>query len=160
MPFLHGAAGDPVRAMVDHMPAMLAYWDSSLRCKFANRAYEQWFGVKPEELIGTSIRDLLGKELFALNDPHIRGALRGEEQLFERVVPGPGGVRRHSLANYIPDVSGGEVRGFLAHVTQITRAKQAEEALRAEIKSHMLTNQLLRQSEASLREAQRLGQIG
>lgn len=123
---------DPMRLLVDHVPSMLAYWDRDLLCRFANRAYERWFGVSPEALLGTSIRDLLGPQLFALNEPYIRGALGGEEQVFERIVPGPDGVERHSLAHYIPDVVDGEVRGFMVLVTEVTQLKQTQAALKRE----------------------------
>ena len=149
-----------VRRLVDHVPSMLAYWGSDLRCRFANRAYSTWFGVDPESLPGTSIRDLLGPQLFALNEPHIRAALRGEEQLFERIVPGPGGVKRHSLAHYIPDLVDGQVVGFMVQVTEVTRLKETEAALRAEAAQRERAHDLLRRSESALREAQRLGQIG
>lgn len=120
------------RLVVDHVTSMLAYWDRGLRCRFANRAYLTWFGVAPERLIGMTIQELLGPELFALNEPHIRAALRGEEQLFERIVPGPGGTRRHGLAHYIPDVADGEVRGFLVQVTDLSQLKETEQALQRE----------------------------
>jgi len=120
-----------LRRLADRVPSMLAYWDRNLICRFANRAYERWFGVDPESLIGTSIRDLLGPELFALNEPYIAGVLRGEEQTFERVVPGPGGVKRNSLAHYQPDIVDGDVVGFFVQVTETTKLKEAQtEALR------------------------------
>lgn len=149
-----------IRLLVDHVPSMLAYWDRDLRCRFANRAYEAWFGVDPEGLIGTSLRDLLGPELFRLNEPYVRGALAGEQQVFERVVPGPNGIKRHSLATYIPDAENGEVMGFIAHVTEVTKLKETEEALRTEVAQRDLANARLRASESALREAQRLGHIG
>ncbi len=121
-----------MRLLVDRVPSMLAYWDSDLRCRFANRAYEKWFGVNPDQLIGTSIRDLLGPNLFAMNEEHIRGALAGEHQVFERIVPGPDGVQRHSLAEYIPDVVGGSVRGFLVQVTEVTQLRETQAALQRE----------------------------
>ena len=121
-----------VRLLVDRVPSMLAYWDNDLLCRFANKAYERWFGVDPERLIGTSIRDLLGPELFAKNEPHIRAALAGERQVFERIVPGPGGVQRNSLAEYIPHIVDGTVRGFLVQVTEFTELRQTQDALRRE----------------------------
>lgn len=149
-----------IRLLVDHVPSMLAYWDRDLRCKFANRAYERWFGVDPDTLLGSSISDLLGPSLFALNEPYIRAALKGEEQVFERVVPGPDGVKRHSLATYIPDIVDGEVMGFIAQVTEVTKLKATEAALQAEVAERARAYALLRQSEAALCEAQRLGRIG
>lgn len=149
-----------LRLLVDHVPSMLAYWDSDLKCRFANRAYERWFGVDPDGLIGTSIRDLLGPDLYALNELHIQGALRGEEQHFERIVPGPGGIKRYSLADYMPDIVQGKVVGFIVQVTEVTKLKEAQEALRAQIAKGENAIALLRKSELALREAQRLGEIG
>src|SRR5512144_2167688 len=109
-----------LRGAVDNISAMLAYWDSTQRCRFANRAYERWFGVSPESLIGKHISELLGP-IYPLNLPYIEGALRGEPQEFERVIPNPaGGPPRHSLANYIPHIVDGVVRGFFVLVTDIS----------------------------------------
>lgn len=87
-----------MRLLVDRVPTMLAYWDRDLICRFANRAYEAWFGADPDRLLGTRIQDLLGPALFEMNYPFMLKALAGERQVFERVVPGPGGVERQSLA--------------------------------------------------------------
>lgn len=119
-----------MRRVVDHLPSMLAYWDKSLHCRFANKAYKTWFGLAPEQIIGIHMPDLLGPRLFPLNEPYVRGVLGGKEQIFERVVPGPDGVQRHSLAHYIPDIVDGEVRGFMVQVTEITHIKAVEMALR------------------------------
>jgi len=115
--------------MVDKLPAMLAYWDADRRCRFANHAYKKWFGVDPEALVGHHIRELLGP-LYELNLPYIEGALRGEEQEFEREIPDPaGGPPRHSHALYVPDTLGGKTRGFAVLVTDVTRLKAAEATL-------------------------------
>lgn len=120
-----------MRRVMDHLPSMVAYWDSDLRCRFANKAYKTWFGLTPEQIIGIHMMDLLGPRLYALNETYIRGALAGETQQFERIVPGPDGVQRHSMATYIPDVADGQVKGFMVQVTEITRLKETEAALRA-----------------------------
>jgi len=126
-------------ALVDKIPAMVAYWDATQRCRFANRAYERWFGVSPESLIGQHISELLGP-LYPLNLPYIQGALRGEPQEFEREIPDPrGGPARHSLASYIPDRNNGGVRGFFALVTDISAIKRAQLALRESEERFRLT---------------------
>ena len=113
-----------LRKIVDNIGAMLAYWDSSLRCRFANRAYDRWFGVSPEELIGKHMSELLGP-LYELNLPYIQGALRGEAQEFEREIPDPrGGPARHSLVQYMPDVVDGVVRGFFVHLCRRFRCQR------------------------------------
>lgn len=141
-----------MRLLVDQVPSMLAYWDSQQRCRFANLAYERWFGVCREKLLGTSIRDLLGQELFAKNEPYIQGALAGKRQIFERIVPGPDGVQRNSLAEYIPHVVDGVVHGFMVQVTELTELKQIQEALRREQEQRAQIEQHAAEVEALLRE--------
>jgi PAS domain S-box-containing protein len=122
--------------VVNEIPAMVAYWDKNQRCRFANRAYEKWFGIRPEAVIGITMKELLGP-LYALNLPHIERALRGEEQEFEREIPDPAqGPARYSQAHYIPHVVDGQIQGFCVLVADITRRKRAEDAL--QIAQHQL----------------------
>lgn len=145
----HADTSAYMRLLVDRVPTMLAYWDRDFTCRFANRAYEAWFGVNPDHLIGTYVWDLLGPELFAMNKPLMLKALAGERQVFERIVPGPGGIERHSLTEYIPDMVDGVVRGFLVQVTNLTELKETQAALhrecllRAEIEEHSAKLQAL-----------------
>ncbi|HEY0707031.1 MAG TPA: PAS domain-containing protein [Polyangia bacterium] len=118
------------RTVVDMVPAMLAYWNADQRCEFANRAYETWFGVTPEEIVGRTMKELLGP-IYELNLPYIQGALRGIPQEFEREIPDPkGGPARYSQANYVPDIEGDVVRGFFVLVADISQRKRIEDDLR------------------------------
>lgn len=130
----HSPAGLPSPAelaalalsVADHIPAMVAYWDRSECCRFANRAYLAWFGKAREDLIGTTLRELLGA-IYELNLPYIRGALNGDVQIFERSIPRPDGTGvRESLATYIPHVKEGVVQGFFVLVTDQTLLKERE----------------------------------
>lgn len=115
---------------MDHVPAMLAYWGADQRCRLANRAYETWFGVTPESLVGKTMRELLGP-IYPLNLPHIEAALRGERRLFEREIADPqGGPPRQSQAHYIPHVVDGVVMGFFVMVVDLTAQKTLEWQLR------------------------------
>ena len=75
-----------VRLVTDALPGMVGYWDSGLRCRYANRAYREWFGREPESLYGETMQSLLGPALFAKNEPYVRAVLRGEPQRFERTL--------------------------------------------------------------------------
>ncbi len=61
-------------SIVDHISAMVAYWDFNERCVFSNDAYREWFGISPEQMVGMSLEELLGplyeKNLPALSSQH------------------------------------------------------------------------------------------
>lgn len=123
--------GQLLLELVDHLDAMVAYWDSQQVCRFANMAYKDWFGRGRKELLGTTLRELLGP-LYDINLPHIRAAYRGERQVFERAIPRPdGNGMRHSLATYIPRIVDGQVVGMFVHVADVEPIKRLEMELKA-----------------------------
>lgn len=118
-----------IEVIAHRFPGMVAYWNADERCLFANAAYLHWFGVTVRDLLGKTLRDLLGP-VYPLNEPYIRGALRGEPQRFERTLRDPaGGPPRHAFAIYTPDVHEGVVRGFIAFVTDISEQAQLRQTL-------------------------------
>ncbi len=113
----------------NHLPAMIAYWDSNLINCFANKAYEEWFGVTPETMAGMHLCELLGERLYNLNLPYIQAALVGERQFFERLLTDASGVERFVQAHYIPDVTDGQINGFFVLITDITELKHSQQRL-------------------------------
>lgn len=113
------------------MPALIGCWDRDLRNRFGNYAYRDWFGIDPATMPGMHIREVIGEARYRANLPHIEAVLRGEPQVFERVIPSPDGTTiRSGLSHYIPDWLGGEVRGFFVLVSDISTLKEVERRLR------------------------------
>ncbi len=120
-----------IRTIANAVPGMIAYWGTDMRCQFANNSYVEWFGRTPQQMRGLSIATVLGERLFEQNLPHIQGALAGTPQEFERAVVRPDGTVGYGLAHYIPDTHpNGQVLGFFVLVTNVTRLKEAEAAIR------------------------------
>ena len=114
-------------AITNAMPGLVAYWDKTLICHYANDSYAYWFGKTPEEIVGRSIPELLGPDLYKLNEPYITGVLNGVPQNFERSLVRSDGTLGHTWANYIPDCSpDGSVTGFFVLVTDVSPLKAAE----------------------------------
>jgi diguanylate cyclase (GGDEF)-like protein/PAS domain S-box-containing protein len=115
-----------LQELIDHIDAMLAYWNEHRVCELANAAYLDWFGKTKGEVVGMTMQQLLGP-LYEKNLPYIDAAFSGTKQVFEREIPLPGGGgSRHSLATYIPHVVDGRVKGIFVHVADVTRLKQLE----------------------------------
>jgi len=137
-----------LRRMIDSAPSIMAYGDRMLRCRYANRAFMDSFGLDPERVIGRSIRDLIGPEMFAANEPYVVAVLGGQPQSFERSIVGPSGKARHMLAAYTPDLMDGHVVGFIVQITDVTALKDATASLEAEVRrrrtveDHLIDTQL------------------
>lgn len=131
--------------VADHIPAMLAYWNRDQVCLFANEAYRTWFGKSRSQVVGSTMKELLGP-LYELNLPYIRAALAGQLQTFERTIPGPDGAIRESLATYTPDIIDDVVHGFFVHVANVTAMKELER----------MHEQVIRHLESALSEVRTL----
>ena len=119
--------------IADNLPYMMAYWDKDQRCRFANPAYIEWFGVDPKNLLGRTMLELLGPMLYKKNLPYIQGALNGSKQNFERdLILKATGELRHTSATYVPEIVGGKVLGFFVLVFDVTDLKEAQLAALAE----------------------------
>jgi diguanylate cyclase (GGDEF)-like protein/PAS domain S-box-containing protein len=115
--------------LVDHLDAMVAFWDINQVCVFANNAYRDWFGRSRESVIGITLKELLGP-LYPKNLPYILAAYAGQVQVFEREIPTPDGRIRQSLATYTPYIADGQVQGIFVHVVDVTCLKDLERELR------------------------------
>jgi diguanylate cyclase (GGDEF)-like protein/PAS domain S-box-containing protein len=120
---------DPL-VLLNHVPAMVGYWDKNLTNLYGNDAYAMRFGKTPAQLLGKHVREIIGESRYQLDLPHIEGVLRGQAQKFERTIASPQGKPfRHTLTELTPDIVDGEVRGFTVHVSDTTLLKSPYDEL-------------------------------
>jgi PAS domain S-box-containing protein len=112
--------------ILDHVPSVVSLWDADLHNRFTNWACLDWFGKRPRDLIGTHLRDLLGKELYESNRAELGRVLAGEPQVFERTVVTATGPPRYAHIEYTPYAPDGVVSGYLALATDVTAHVRAE----------------------------------
>ena len=113
--------------VVDNLPLLLAYVDAEERYRFNNMAYERFFGLKPREIYGKSMRELLGETVYQAVHPQIERALAGEAVTFERQLADKDGRVQDVAVSYLPDISPeGDVRGFYVTVNDISLLKESE----------------------------------
>lgn len=150
------SAEDPRLALrvVNQLPAKVSYWDTALRCRFANEAYLEWYGRSPAQMAGIPMRELYGPAYESVR-PHVEAALAGRKQVFERPILLPNGTRRDGIVTFMPDLAGTAVSGFTVHVADITALRQREASLAETIREVI---QILEKTRDSFRSRE-LGQL-
>jgi PAS domain S-box-containing protein len=125
-----------LEVIIEAVPALIGYVDVDERYRFNNLAYQDWFGRPVEEYLGRTVREVLGDTAYASIASHVRSALAGRLVTFESELAYRDGKPRYVRATYVPDVGeDGRVRGFVAHVNDITDLKHAE-AEREQLRRH------------------------
>ncbi len=115
-----------LRAIVDRMPALITHIDRDQRYTFANAHFTRVFGHDTDSMVGKTLREVCGPEVYADIEPYVDEVLAGREVLFEE-SGSRRGITSYQQSNYLPDVDAdGAVVGFYAMVFDITGRKQAE----------------------------------
>jgi len=118
-----------LRMVADNIPALVTYVDRDERYRFANAYLGSVFDTDPQQLIGRTVRETGGKDLYAEIAPHVAAALRGEEVIFQGVWT-IGNRSYHYQSTYVPDVdSQGTVCGYYAMTFDISALKETQHRL-------------------------------
>jgi PAS domain S-box-containing protein len=141
------AAEERLALISDNVPALIAYIDKDFCYRLNNRAYEVWFRLPREAMLGRHVSEILGAPAWEKLRPYMETALAGQSISFEEEIPYERGGARWISGNYVPHVNEiGQVAGFAVLINDITERKRAEEQLR--------------ESEERLRLALEAGQMG
>ena len=121
-----------LQRVTDVASVMLAHYDRHERYLFVNRAYASRFGLQPEDVVGRRIGDVVGAQISATVEPHIRDVLAGNRVEFEMSIPDSDCGSSFMNCIYAPDIDSlsGEVVGFVAAITDISERRRLEDRLR------------------------------
>jgi PAS domain S-box-containing protein len=113
------------------VPALISYVDSDRRYVTCNEAYTTWFGLSRNDVIGKTMKEVVGEEAWAAMAPYVETALQGQAVDYETEAKYRHGVARWIHAVYTPHRDArGHVAGFIVMVTDVSAKKRAEAALR------------------------------
>ena len=118
-----------LRVIIDTMPACIARIDKDLRYLLVNRRYEEWFEKPADWLLSRDVREVIGEAAWEIARPNIEKVLAGVATTFVHQLPGAGGNRwlQASLSPFLDPA--GKPSGYVSHVTDITKVREATEEL-------------------------------
>ncbi len=126
-----------LRLIADALPALIAYVDVNRCYQFINRTYEVWFSRSCDDILGNSVRELLGEAVYQKIEPFIDRVFAGQTVTMEAEIPFELGKRSIS-STLIPDLDRHDrVRGFYSLITDISDRKLAEAASILEERNRM-----------------------
>jgi PAS domain S-box-containing protein len=132
---------DELQRLADSLPLLVSFVGADLRYVFANKAYEDWFGLIPGEMKGRLVSEVVGDAAWEIMGPIVRRALAGEAFVSEQTVTYNRVGERHVRSEFVPRYdAGGQVDGYYAMVQDISDQHRDQLALR--------------KSEANLRESE------
>lgn len=128
-----------LRQITDNLPVLISYMDQQGVVQFANETFRTWLEADPQAMVGKTIRDIVGADLYEPRRPYLERALRGHRVEFESEVTALG-VTRNLTTSYIPDVaSDGNVLGVYTLSSDISTLKTYERQLQALARFDTLT---------------------
>ena len=120
--------------LFDAMPMRVTAADADGRFVYANRVALDMMNLRLEDVVGRTVRDILGEDMAARTAPTLERLARGETVQWSDWVTYRNGSRRHVDQTYSPCFSaGGRLVGFIALIRDTTALKEREEALEARI---------------------------
>lgn len=128
-----------IRTMTDGLPGLIAYLDRNGIIRFCNAAYERWFGLTPDQMIGKTMDEALGDIITEPQTGFINRAL--EDERVETEFDAEAKERYRSLqATYLPhrDESG-RVLGVYTLASDITPLKRMQGELQQQARYDTLT---------------------
>ena len=118
-------------AIADVLPVMVAYLDPEQRFRFVNQPLADWLEQPRGQMLGRTLRDVLGDKTYSQRKPFIEAALRGERRFYTSSYDHPTRGPLAVQTDYVPWTDpGGRVLGVIALSTDVTEQRAAERALR------------------------------
>ena len=149
-----------LEVLLDSVPVLISYITPDQRFRLANRAYEQMFDVRKENVIGQTIQELTGDLHYSKAKAFIERALAGERVSFDSNVLHRDGTRHDIELTYSPEISDGSVRGIAVFVRDVTTERRAQAAVREREQDLLRAEENLRSSEERQRLAVEAGKVG
>jgi PAS domain S-box-containing protein len=118
---------DRLSLITNAIPDLIAYVGNDERYQFANASYEKWLGLRPSEIVGRAMEEVVG-EAYERSQPYITQVLNGKAAHFTTKIRTPAGHAVRADVRYIPDFGPNqELRGFVIIAHDVTELETSRE---------------------------------
>jgi PAS domain S-box-containing protein len=116
--------------ITENVPSLITQCSRDLRYEFVNKACAEFLGRPREQILGTSIVEVIGEPALETIRPYIDLVLKGQRVEFETDIPYATTGPRHMHVAYVPYIDGNEnITGWVGTITDITERRRAEQKL-------------------------------
>ncbi|HYF15162.1 MAG TPA: PAS domain S-box protein [Phycisphaerales bacterium] len=123
------ASEQQLRDVADVAPVWLVECDADGRYRFVNAPYAMRFGLRPDQVVGKHLSEVLGAAAYESIRAHVERVVGGERVEFEQEVPFDYATRRVHCV-YVPRTDAtGAVRSFVAVIQDVTAQHAAAAGL-------------------------------
>jgi diguanylate cyclase (GGDEF)-like protein/PAS domain S-box-containing protein len=133
-----------LRSIAENLPAIVAVVGADERYRYVNQAFERWFGRHSQDIVGRTVREVLGEAEYGRSLVWLQRVLAGETVKFEKDYPGRNDIRHLSIS-YIPlQLGDGVIDGFVGVAQDITAHRLEAGRLKGLAETDALTGLLNR----------------
>jgi len=129
-PVLPFRDSEVLRTILDAAPMRVTYLDSRRRYRFANREFYSFTGLSPEQVIGRTVAQVLGRDTALRTRPYINEVRHGRMARFQGWRTYPTAGRRYVDSVFAPVFrADGRMDGYFVLLRDLTEQRQREEEL-------------------------------
>jgi PAS domain S-box-containing protein len=118
-----------LRAITNALPVFIAQVDRSQRILFSNDGFNKWFHQDGLDVIGKTMKEVLGEPRYSQNVPFIERVLNGETVTYERRTVLGNQTITHSLTMVPQGSAEQNSGGYIVVASDITRYKEIQSEL-------------------------------
>lgn len=113
--------------VLDGVPWLICYVSGDQRYLYVNRAYADWYGTSPDQVVGKPVNEVLDEQAYRKASGSIERALAGVRASFEDTAHDREGRERTVQATYVPHMDEqGDVKGCFVLMQDTTDRKRME----------------------------------
>lgn len=121
----------------ENFPVMLAYFNTELRCRYHNRIFRRWFGLRSDQIDGKLLTEFSNESFFLDIRNCVKEIFMGKTIHYERILKSTKGFPYIFTEQFVPHLDGkGKVVGFYTIHTPFAQEKSRISLRKGEQATH------------------------